>query len=211
MLQALRSKLTYANVMATIAVFIALGAGAYAAGIGRDDVKSRHIKDGAVKSQDLRDGEVKSADVGDGEIGSADIGNDQVGSGDIGEGQVGTSEIANGQVGRTDVSAELRFNCPAGTLYFEGACIETAVRVDDDWLAAQSDCLDEGRRLPSPSELANFRLEPGSGVGLDDEWTHFKGVDGATTYSISVANNGVLMLQTITFDKPYRCVARASG
>jgi hypothetical protein len=46
---ALRSWLTYANVMATIAVFIALGAGAYAVGIGRNDVKSKHIKDSGVK------------------------------------------------------------------------------------------------------------------------------------------------------------------
>ncbi len=51
--------LTYANVMATIAVFIGLGGAAYAVSrIGPDDIKnnairSRHIKNGQVKPQDL--------------------------------------------------------------------------------------------------------------------------------------------------------------
>jgi hypothetical protein len=50
----IRSHLTYANVMATIAVFIALGGGAYAAfHLPKDSVKSKHIVDGQVKPHDL--------------------------------------------------------------------------------------------------------------------------------------------------------------
>jgi hypothetical protein len=51
----LHSKLTYANVMATIAVFLALGGGV-AWALANDSVKSKHIKDGQVKSQDLSNG-----------------------------------------------------------------------------------------------------------------------------------------------------------
>jgi hypothetical protein len=59
MLAKLRAHLTYANVMATIAVFIALGSGAYAAAtIGAGDieenaVRSKHVKDGKIKRADL--------------------------------------------------------------------------------------------------------------------------------------------------------------
>jgi hypothetical protein len=48
------SKLTYANVMATIAVFIALGSGAYAAfHLPRDSVKSKNIVNRQVKQADV--------------------------------------------------------------------------------------------------------------------------------------------------------------
>ncbi len=54
----LKSHLTYANVGVTVCLFILLGAGAYAAGLARDSVKSKHIRNGAVKTQDLADGAV---------------------------------------------------------------------------------------------------------------------------------------------------------
>jgi hypothetical protein len=46
-------RLTYANVMATIAMFIALGASAYA--LSRNSVRSQHIAPGAVKASDTHD------------------------------------------------------------------------------------------------------------------------------------------------------------
>lgn len=48
----LLSHLTYANVMATIAVFLALGGG-LAWALANNSVKSKHIKDGQVKDDDL--------------------------------------------------------------------------------------------------------------------------------------------------------------
>jgi hypothetical protein len=59
----LRGRLTYANVMASIAVFIALGAGAYAAGLAPNSVKSKHIKDGNVQNQDLANPAVNGSKV----------------------------------------------------------------------------------------------------------------------------------------------------
>jgi hypothetical protein len=48
--------------MATIAVFIALGAGAYAAvNLPKNSVKSKHIKNAQVKNKDLRDEAVSAA------------------------------------------------------------------------------------------------------------------------------------------------------
>jgi hypothetical protein len=68
-----RGHLTYANVMATVAVFIAIGGGAYAAGLARNSVKAKQIKAGAVRSAELADNAVTSAKVADGSLSGADF------------------------------------------------------------------------------------------------------------------------------------------
>jgi hypothetical protein len=80
-----RSRLTYANVAATLALVLAVGGGTvYAAlELGRNDVKSRNIAKGAVKTSDLgrnavtgpkmKDGAITGADMQDGSITGADI------------------------------------------------------------------------------------------------------------------------------------------
>lgn len=65
----MRTHLSYANVMATIALFIALGGSSYAAvQLTKDSVRSKHIKNGQVKSADLGKNVVNSAKVADGSL-----------------------------------------------------------------------------------------------------------------------------------------------
>ena len=61
MLAQLRSSLTYANVMATVAIFVALGGTSYAVATGSID--SREIKNSTVRSKDLRNNDIRSKDV----------------------------------------------------------------------------------------------------------------------------------------------------
>jgi len=49
--------------MATVAVFIALGGGAYAISISKNSIKSKHIKDGQVKSADVADNGLIGTDI----------------------------------------------------------------------------------------------------------------------------------------------------
>ena len=63
----IRSHLTYANVMATIAVFVALGGGAYALD-GRNSVDSGDIRKNAVKSSDIAKNAAKGRDVAEGTL-----------------------------------------------------------------------------------------------------------------------------------------------
>jgi hypothetical protein len=52
----IRDRLTYANVVATIALFVALGGGTYAAfNLPRNSVESKHIVNGQVKGGDVAD------------------------------------------------------------------------------------------------------------------------------------------------------------
>lgn len=67
-------RLTYANVMSTAAVFLALSGGAYAAvSLSRNSVRSAHIAPGQVKAADIARGAVTGAKVRDGSIGPADL------------------------------------------------------------------------------------------------------------------------------------------
>ncbi len=59
-------RLSYANVMATVAVFISIGGGAYAAKLAKDSVGSKQIKANAVKSDELAKNAVTSRKVADG-------------------------------------------------------------------------------------------------------------------------------------------------
>jgi hypothetical protein len=63
MLPRLRSRLTYANGMSSLAVFIALGGVSWAAAtLPADSVGKRQLKDGAVTSKAVADGSLKAAD-----------------------------------------------------------------------------------------------------------------------------------------------------
>ena len=73
MLTQLRSSLTYANVTATVALFIALGGTSYAVATGSID--SREIKNNTVGSKDLRNNNVRGKDIRNGTLGSLDVRN----------------------------------------------------------------------------------------------------------------------------------------
>jgi hypothetical protein len=66
----LRTKLTYANVMATIAVFLVLGGGAAVAagGLGRNTVGSNQLKKNSVGTLKLKDNAVTGAKVQPGSL-----------------------------------------------------------------------------------------------------------------------------------------------
>jgi hypothetical protein len=51
--------------------------------------------------------------------------------------------------------------CPSGTLFHEGACIETTKRSMAAFPNAEGTCLNAGRRLPTVAELQTFRLRQG--------------------------------------------------
>lgn len=59
----IRRRLSYANVTATTAVFIALGGGAYAVTLGRNSVGSRQIAKNAVGTSELKDNGTKGRDI----------------------------------------------------------------------------------------------------------------------------------------------------
>ena len=101
MAERIRQRLTYANVMSTIACFVALATGtAYAA----NTVFSADIVDGEVKAVDLGTGAVTNVKLADGAIGKSKISAGAVENGKIGDGAVGQSKLANGAVVNTKIA-----------------------------------------------------------------------------------------------------------
>jgi hypothetical protein len=77
------------NVLGLIALFVALGAGAYAAGLARDSVKSKHIVDGQVKTPDLAELAVTGPKLADDSIGADKVIEDSLTAADINEQTLG--------------------------------------------------------------------------------------------------------------------------
>ncbi|MGH2986489.1 MAG: hypothetical protein ACRDLO_07375 [Solirubrobacterales bacterium] len=90
----MRPRPTYANVVATIALFVALGGTAIATHPGGQNT---------ISTADIQNGEVKVADVGQGAVATDELANNQVKAADIGDGEVKTAELANGQVKTADI------------------------------------------------------------------------------------------------------------
>jgi hypothetical protein len=96
----MRKHLTYANVMATLAVFIALGGVAYAA----NTIGSSDIIDGQVKTADLAANAVNTSKISDGQVTEADIGQAAVATAELKNDAVTTAKVLNGTLAGGDVA-----------------------------------------------------------------------------------------------------------
>jgi hypothetical protein len=65
----MRRALSYSDVMATLAVFLALGGSSYAA----ITITRKHVRDNSLKSADVRDNSLRSADVKNGSLQAKDF------------------------------------------------------------------------------------------------------------------------------------------
>lgn len=96
----IRGKLTYANVVATIALFLALsGASALAASqLAKNSVGTKQLKSNAVTAAKIKTGAVTSPKVAAGAIGAAQLANGAVGTSALAPGSVNSSALGNGAV-----------------------------------------------------------------------------------------------------------------
>ena len=99
----MRRHLSYANVMATVAVFVALGGGAFA--LSKNSVGNREIENGSVRSQELKDDDVRAQDIEEGAVGAGEVADGSVGGLEIASGAVDSTQIADGAVGAGKIAA----------------------------------------------------------------------------------------------------------
>ena len=160
-MRAIASRLTYANVVATLALIVALGGGAaYAAN--------------TVFSSDIVNGEVKAADIAPRAVRSAEILDDEVQNADIAAASVRTAEIGNNQIHTRDVRELDGF--------FE-ATSDVGSCSSDDHLPAN--CAESTITLDRPGKLllnatgewATFNLDDLAGPGSEsDNATRARGI-----------------------------------
>jgi len=98
MIAAARRRLTYSNVIATMALFVALGGVAVAAGLPRNSVGPNQLKRGAVTAAKIRKQAVTSAKLAPKSVIAGKLGPNSVAPGNIGNGAVTTAKLAQGSV-----------------------------------------------------------------------------------------------------------------
>ncbi len=112
MLERARKRLTYSNVVATIALFGVLAGGvAVGATVGKDSVGKKQLKDGAVIGKKLGDGAVKTGKLADGSVTTPKIADDAVTGAKVNEATLGT--VPEAQSAATAVTAANALNSQA--------------------------------------------------------------------------------------------------
>lgn len=91
-------KLNYANVIATIALFVALSGIAVAAGLPKNSVGTKQLKRGAVTTADLRRGAVTAGKIAPRAIVAGKLGANAVLPGNLGNGIITTNKLSDGSV-----------------------------------------------------------------------------------------------------------------
>lgn len=161
LMRRLRGRLTYANAMATIAVFIALGGSAYAAlRVPPDSVGTRQIKAGAVTTGKLANESVTAAKVAEHSLTGQDV--DLSALGTVPQAANAENAANANTVGRHAAS------CPANTTLIRGLCFDSESNPEAPNLeAAAEDCAAKGGWLPTPMQLYSTlgTLHLGSGLG----------------------------------------------
>jgi hypothetical protein len=102
----LRTKLSYANVMATIAVFLALVGGAWA--IGKNSIGPRQIRPDAVRSSELKTGAVKPQDIAAGAVGTDKLADGGVTTEKLADGAATGAKVDEASLGEVPSAATAR-------------------------------------------------------------------------------------------------------
>lgn len=163
MLSRIRARFTYANVMSTIAVVLAMGgAGAYAAThLKKNSVTSKAIKNGAVKTADLKNSAVTNPKLGNNAVDTGQIAANAVTTGKIAANAVTTGKIAADAVTGAKIDeGSLHFTCNVGTAtpLLAGPCVARLSSSGSTWQNAIDACrvIDPGATLPTPAQIAAY-------------------------------------------------------
>ena len=170
----MRERLSYANVIATAALFLAFGGGAYAVSIGKNEVGSREIENAAVRSQEIKDDDVRAGDIEANAVGAAEVADGQLTGAEIADEAVSTADVLDGTLGGADLGDGSLSGADLEDETVTGADLEdetvTGADVADGSL--DNDDIDQGS--------LNFSLLPGAGV-LAAQMREIGGA-GAVTY-----------------------------
>jgi hypothetical protein len=206
MIVRLRDKLTYANVMASVAVFIALSGSAYAAlRVPPNSVGTRQLKAASVTTGKLADGAITAAKVAEHSLTGADLNLPALGT--VPQAADATNAANANTVGGHAAS------CPPETTLIRGSCFDSHSNPEAPNLeAAAEDCAAKGGSLPTPMELYTTQgvLQLGSGLGpsqhkFTDDLYNTPGISNSYT-TIVVNGSGLPQEQPAGDPSAYYCV-----
>jgi hypothetical protein len=188
----LRHRLTYANVMSTLAVFIALGGSSYAAiRISGSSIENRSIPAKKLKRNSITGREVRESRL-----------------------NVSHARRADRLGGFT--ADQLRVHCPSDTFPIADVCVERTARSPAAYSSAVLDCLGvgtpagPGRRLPTHGELraalGAVTLTPGGELTSDVYPSASTLGELDVLFVTNEVGSATLTPDTAAGGKAYRCV-----
>jgi hypothetical protein len=142
MLPSLRARVTFANVVSLLALFVALGGTSYAVVSGT--IGTRQIKNNSVRGSDIRNRTITHKDVKRNGLGGSNIKESRLG-------QVPRARNAD-RLSGAGLNA-LRDHCPTGTRLGSDACVETTTRRPQPYGGAEGQCRGGFRRLATYEEV----------------------------------------------------------
>jgi hypothetical protein len=198
----MRPKLTYANVVATLALFIALGGASYAAlKLPKNSVGTKQIKKNAVNGAKVKDDSLTGNDINEATLARVPSATEAA------------SAQTLGGMSVDQLAATSKLSCPSGTNLVLGVCFETATRGKADLLFALDDCRLDNRRLPTEGELLAFQTQTFT-TPPPFEWAEPITYDGSTSRGeIFSAHKTAVSTGTAiaTTEQAYRCVTVPSN
>ncbi len=202
MIGKLLDKLTYANVVATIALFGVLGGGAYAAfRVPPNSVGSRQLKAKAVTG-----GKIANGTISGGKLEEETITGQNIKMSDLGT--VPQAANATNSANANTVGGHAA-SCPGGTTLIRGLCYETTSTEAPNLKAASEGCAQKGGYLPTPMQLYSVKgvIFLGDGVGTEKRFTDDVFTEDTDQYyTILIDGAGALERELITQPARYNCV-----
>jgi hypothetical protein len=145
----IRAHLTYANVIATIALFLILSGGTAVALDGSNTVFTDDIVNGEVKSEDIGGAEVQTGDLGPDAVTTGKISNGDVRSADVLDNNLNGGDIADASVTGADVDESSLAQVPSAALGGIGRSGTGNCNPGEDFFT----CRFVSITLPSPSRV----------------------------------------------------------
>ena len=211
----LRGHLSYSNLVATVALFVALGGTSYA--LLR--VGSADVIDNSLRSKDIRNNTLRSRDIRDSNIRDRDVRRNGLGSRSIKESALDTVPSAADAERLGGFTAEnLRVRCPSGTIAKASVCLEASSRLPAGFVTAAERCDEAGRGLPTFAQLDPFARA--NGPLPQPEWTASvyrnpepPGTPAEQLEAVLLAGVGDVSYGRVhsTEQHPFRCVALPSN
>lgn len=231
----LRRQLTYANVIASVAVFLALGGVGYAATkINGSRIVKHSIGAGKLKNHTLGSKQVKADSLTGNVIDESTLKIVPQAQTAVSASTATSAETAKSAETATNAKTaqsatlannaedaetlegltaeDLEVSCPAGTELFGGMCWEEDPRPAKLWIVAAVECGELGGRLPTLSELVAYIAQSGTQLGVEGAWvSDVVAVDAGSERGLPLAveesaDDGLVSEDDGTHSHGYRCL-----
>src|SRR4051812_16972555 len=200
-----RPRISYANVVSTLALILALGGVSYAAvKINGKSIKDRTVTAKKIKKNSLTGTEINELKLG--KVPSAALADNAANATHA----TNADNAANAGTVGGQAPSSFKLSCPQDTTLVIGQCFETSLRTAEDWSGANKTCGSVGRRLPTLSELESARQNnftvgvPPNNYELTSTFLFADNPPTEQVMQISPAGNRLHQPPSIA--KPFRCV-----